>query len=161
MRSQSLIPVLSGVVLILIWAGISAFLNSRYFPAPHDVLSAFITDFSSGDLFHNLGKTLFRVVTAFCLSISIGVALGFALGRNERINLFFDPWLIFALNLPALVVIVFCYLWLGLNEAAAIIAVALNKIPNTAIMIREGTRTLDRDLDEVATLTQRSGFGTR
>jgi NitT/TauT family transport system permease protein len=54
------------------------------------------------------------------------------------------------LNLPALVVIVLAYIWVGLNEAAAIAAVVLNKLPNTAVTLREGTRALDEGLDDMA-----------
>ena len=39
---------------------------------------------------------------------------------------------------------------IGLNEAAAIGAVALNKIPNVVVTLREGARALDPDLDEMA-----------
>ena len=61
-----------------------------------------------------------------------------------------DPWLIFFLNLPALVTIVLCFLWIGLNEVAAVTSVALNKIPTVAVTIREGARSLDRRLDDMA-----------
>src|SRR5262249_29822988 len=59
-------------------------------------------------------------------------------------------WLIVLLNLPALVIIILAYVWFGLNEAAAIGAVALNKIPNAIVTMREGARALDPDLDEMA-----------
>ena len=55
-----------------------------------------------------------------------------------------------ALNLPALVVIVLAYIWIGLNEVAAIVAVALNKIPVVTVMLREGARALRPDLDDMA-----------
>jgi NitT/TauT family transport system permease protein len=61
-----------------------------------------------------------------------------------------DPWVIVLLNLPALVIIVLAYIWVGLNEAAAIGAVALNKLPVTVVTIREGVRALDTRLDEMA-----------
>jgi len=51
------------------------------------------------------------------------------------------------LNLPALVTIVLCYLWIGLTEVAA---VAINKIPMVAVMMREGARALDPSLDDMA-----------
>ena len=35
------------------------------------------------------------------------------------------------------------YIWFGLNEAAAIGAVAVNKIPNVVVTMREGARALD------------------
>jgi NitT/TauT family transport system permease protein len=48
------------------------------------------------------------------------------------------------------VVIILCYVWFGLTEVAAITAVAVNKIPNVAVTIREGARALDRDLLDMA-----------
>ena len=41
-------------------------------------------------------------------------------------------------------------MWFGLNEIAAIAAVVINKVPNVAVTLREGTRVLDRDLIEMA-----------
>jgi len=61
-----------------------------------------------------------------------------------------DPWIVVLLNLPALVIIVLAYIWAGLNEAAAIGAVALNKLPVTVVTLREGVRALDARLDEMA-----------
>jgi NitT/TauT family transport system permease protein len=94
--------------------------------------------------------TLWRVAAAFVLAMAIGSAVGIALGLNRRADRLFDPWVILFLNLPALVVIVLAYIWFGLNEAAAIGAVAVNKIPNVVVTLREGTRALDRGLGEMA-----------
>ena len=54
------------------------------------------------------------------------------------------------LNIPALVTIILAYVWFGLIEAAAIAAVAVNKIPNVAVTLREGARALDKDLLDMA-----------
>jgi NitT/TauT family transport system permease protein len=72
------------------------------------------------------------------------------MGRLRQVDRVFGPWLVFFLNLPALVTIVLAYIWIGLDETAAITAVALNKIPNVTVTIREGARALDRDLMEMA-----------
>jgi NitT/TauT family transport system permease protein len=45
---------------------------------------------------------------------------------------------------------VLIYVWFGLNEAAAIAAVALNKLPTTVVTMREGARALDPALAEMA-----------
>jgi NitT/TauT family transport system permease protein len=84
--------------------------------------------------------------------MAIGAAIGITLGRLQLLDRIFDPWLILFLNLPALVVIVLCYIWFGLNETAAVTAVAINKIPNVAVTLREGARAIDRDLLEMASV---------
>ncbi len=85
----------------------------------------------SGELLFHLWHTLVRVIWAFALAMAIGMALGLAMGRFPKVDRWLDPWLVVFLNLPALVLIVLCYLWIGLNETAAIIAVTLNKIPTS------------------------------
>lgn len=114
------------------------------------MLEAIVAEAQSGALFANLAITLARVVAAFALAMSLGAALGYWMGRNRVADRLLDPWVVVLLNLPALVVIVLAYIWAGLTEAAAIGAVALNKLPNAVVAIREGARALDPDLDEMA-----------
>ena len=137
-------------ILIGIWWAVAHFAGLRNLPPPEVVLAMMIEEAQSGDLFRHMGATLARVAAAFVLAMGIGTAIGIALGRTAAANRFFDPWLIFALNMPALVTIVLCYVWFGLTEAAAVLAVAINKIPNVAVTIREGTRAMDPGFDEVA-----------
>jgi len=132
------------------WEIASRLAGPRYLPAPLDVLQRLGAEAQSGALFFHLGVTLLRVAAAFALAMAIGAAIGFVMGRNRLIDRLGDPWLVLLLNLPALVIIVLAYIWVGLNEVAAIGAVALNKIPNAIVTIREGARALDPQLDEMA-----------
>jgi NitT/TauT family transport system permease protein len=74
------------------------------------------------------------------------------MGRARRWDRALDSLLILGLNIPALVTTILCYIWFGLSESAAILAVVLNKIPMVAINLREGARAVDAQLMEVATL---------
>jgi NitT/TauT family transport system permease protein len=119
-------------------------------PGPLAVLQTVMAEARSGELFWHLGATLARVFVAFTLAMLIGSALGLLMGRLTTADRLGDPWLIVLLNLPALVIIVLAYIWGGLTEAAAIIAVAVNKLPNAVVTVREGARALDPGLDEMA-----------
>ena len=141
---------LSMVALLFAWeiaAGVAA---SRTLPGPGTVLAFVMVEARDGALFLNLGMTLWRVAASFTVAMAIGSAIGIALGRSTRINAVFDTWVVVLLNLPALVIAILCYIWLGLTEVAAITAVALNKIPNVVVILREGARAIDRDLDEMS-----------
>lgn len=131
------------------WVG-SLLAGETLLPSPLTVLTAIVAEARSGALLFNLGVTLLRVALAFALAMSLGTALGYLMGRVRAADRFGDPWLILLLNLPALVVIVLAYIWAGLTETAAIAAIAINKLPNAVVTIREGTRALDPALDEMA-----------
>ncbi|MGA2795154.1 MAG: ABC transporter permease subunit [Roseiarcus sp.] len=136
--------------LIALWALAAALSHSRVLPGPLSVGAVIAADMRSGELPFHLACTLARVASAFSIALILGVAAGYAMGRSSAANRYADSWLVALLNLPALVVIMFAYIWIGLNEAAAILAVALCKLPNVIVVIREGARSLDRDLDEMA-----------
>lgn len=152
---------LSVLALIGLWALISWIAGDpRRAPGPAEVLPALWQGLAGGRMLADLGATLARVGAAFALAMAAGAALGIALGLAPRADRWFDPWLTVALNIPALVTIVLCYLWIGLTETAAVVAVALNKIPMVAVMLREGVRVLDPGLADLAAV-HRMGAAAR
>lgn len=140
----------SFLLLLLVWEVASRLASSRALPDPFAVLSIVVAEARSGALPFHLGATLARVAAAFGLAMALGTAVGLIMGRRKTVDRLLDPWIIVLLNLPALVVIVLAYIWVGLTEVTAIGAVALNKLPNTVVTIREGARALDASLDEMA-----------
>jgi NitT/TauT family transport system permease protein len=150
MRFQRLLPIISLISLIAIWQITAVFLRSSVLPTPVEVSRVLIDATVSGDLPYNLGITLARLTLSFFLAMLLGSAIGIALGRHRRLDQFFDSWIIIFLNIPALVTIILCFVWFGLVESAAILAVVVNKLPNVVVTIREGTRVLDRNLLEMA-----------
>ncbi|MBX3598191.1 MAG: ABC transporter permease [Rhizobiaceae bacterium] len=135
---------------VMVWAVAAWLWPSRALPSPAAVLGIFISETKSGDMPYHLSMTLMRVAASFTLAMVLGSVIGVLLGMRQRLDHFFNPWVILFLNLPALVVIVLAYIWFGLNEIAAIGAVALNKIPNVIVTMREGARTLDPRLSDLA-----------
>jgi NitT/TauT family transport system permease protein len=93
--------------------------------------------------------TLARVGVSFFIAMAFGVAVGVLMGRNRNWDAALDGLLILSLNLPALVVIILCYLWFGLGEFAAVLAVSINKFPIVVVNMREGAKAVDMDLLQV------------
>ena len=144
------LPILSLLALIVVWQVLALYLNNHLLPAPALVAKVFWQECVTGQLPYHLGVTLLRLVVSFSVAMVLGCAIGILLGRSKKLDAFFDNWLVIFLNVPALVTIILCYVWFGLVESAAILAVVINKLPNVIVTIREGTRTLDQDLLDMA-----------
>ncbi|HSK40606.1 MAG TPA: ABC transporter permease subunit, partial [Arenibaculum sp.] len=151
---------LSLALLVAVWQTASAMLGSRLLPGIDGVALALWREATEGDLYLHLGATLARVAAAFAIAMLVGSAIGIAMGRSATAASLFGPWIALLLNLPALVVIVLAYVWFGLFEAAAIGAVAINKVPNAAVMMREGARSIDEACLEVARVYRLSRWET-
>lgn len=128
--------------------------DATVLPQPWDVATIAWDEAVNGPLIGHVLATMGRVAAAFTLAMGLGVMLGLWLGRSERANIWLGPWVTVFLNIPALVVIVLCYLWIGLNEIAAIVAVAINKTAMVAVTMREGAAALDRGLNDMSRVFQ-------
>ena len=144
------VSLISVAGFVLMWFVAAEFAQSRLLPGPGAVMEYIYEETVHGNLLAELGITLWRVIASYFVAMVIGSAVGLIMGEMPAVNRVLDPWLIVLLNLPALVIIILAYVWFGLNEAAAIGAVALNKIPNVIVTLREGARSLDPGLNEMA-----------
>ncbi len=135
---------------LLLWAGIALVVKTPLLPTPAAVLETFWLALQSGELPEHLLVTLRRVLIAFALAMALGTLLGVWMGRSRLANALLDPLLVLFLNLPALVTIILLYVWFGLVEAAAVLAVVVNKVPNVAVTVREGARSIDPKLEQMA-----------
>jgi len=146
------IRVIPLLVAVLAWQWLGYSLDSKLLPQPSVILTLLYKELAGGDLLFHLGMTLRRVAASFTIAMLIGTCLGILMGMYARIDKALDTFLIIGLNIPALVTIIICYIWFGLTEQAAILAVTLNKIPMVAVSLREGARALDKSLLQVGTI---------
>jgi NitT/TauT family transport system permease protein len=140
----------SFIGFVIVWQVIAMALSSDLLPTPIEVIASMWAHLSSGELLMHLGVTLRRVAISFVIAMFIGIAVGMLMGSRECWDKSLDSLLILGLNVPALVTIILCYIWLGLSETAAVIAVAINKIPMVVVAIREGARAINTGYGELA-----------
>jgi NitT/TauT family transport system permease protein len=150
LRHHQTLAALSLLLLVALWQLAATLLHSNTLPTPIKVTTVLWQAIASGELPYHLGATLLRLISSFTIAMLLGCGIGVLLGRHKTLDAFFDNWLVIFLNVPALVTIILCYVWFGLIEWAAILAVVINKLPNVIVTIREGTRTLNQDLLEMA-----------
>src|SRR5262245_17157562 len=93
---------ISLLALVALWELAAVIAQSRYLPGPMTVVEVMIREAKAGELWGNIAATLIRVAFSFVVAMFIGSAIGLALGRYPLADRFFDAWLIFFLNLPAL-----------------------------------------------------------
>ena len=85
-----------------------------------------------------------RVFISFVFAMVIGIVVGIWMGLFCKNDSVFNILLIIALNIPAIVTIMLCYIWFGLSDFAAILAVVINKVPIIIVNIREGVKAIDK-----------------
>lgn len=141
---------LSLPLLLVVWQGLAMLMASRFLPSPLQVAVHAFDLALNGRLVEDFAKTLARALAGFTIAMLVGAALGLLLGRVRAADQLFGQWVVVGLNLPAIVVAIICYIWIGLSELALIIAVVINKTPMVITTIREGVRSFLPEYDELA-----------
>ncbi|OUD15724.1 ABC transporter permease [Thioflexithrix psekupsensis] len=155
---MALLRGLSILLFLLLWQGIAYSLQDPLLPTPVMVWQKFVWHVTTGELLYHLSVTLMRVAIIFTIAMLLGTLIGVLMGHFPQIDAFLDGLLVLALNIPALVVVILCYIWLGLTDIAAVAAVVINKVPTVVVTVREGARAIDRRLMQVADVFKVSLF---
>jgi NitT/TauT family transport system permease protein len=141
---------LSIALIFLLWAIISKLVSEDVVPTPAATWQAFLAGLQDGYIWPDLAITFVRMLLAFAIAMGIGTLFGVALGAIGWFEKIFDFWVTLAASIPSLLFIVVVYLWLGLNDSAAILAGGLVVAPSITFNVWQGMKSLDPSLSEMA-----------
>jgi NitT/TauT family transport system permease protein len=132
------------------WWLLSLAMPANLLPNPWVAVVTLARDFAQGDVLPHLAITLLRVGGGLLLAMLIGVPVGILMGINQRAEKVLDIWVMIGLTVPSLCYAIICFILIGLNEAATIVAIALTAAPSIAINLWEGVKTIDFKLVQMA-----------
>jgi NitT/TauT family transport system permease protein len=120
-----ILRIASVAVLLIIWQFLSFMLSARYVPGPLLTFSALAENIASGAILRHFTATMVRMLVSFALAM-VG------------------------LTIPSLCYIIVSFLWLGLNDRAAVLAISWTTFPSIAINIWQGVKAVDQRLVDMA-----------
>lgn len=141
---------LSAVLLIALWQVVSMRVGSTVLPRPIQSIGAIGDAIEAGYLWSDMRITAVRIAGAFALALSLAITFGVTLGMSKLATKLFGNWVTIAASIPSLLYIVIAYLWVGLNDRAAIIGGALVVLPTITFNIWQGMKSLDPELSEMS-----------
>ena len=145
-----ILRVASLAVLLVVWQFLSLMLTARYVPGPLLTLSALAENIASGAILRHFTATMLRMLVSFALAMALGVVIGTLMGLYRRCEQTLDLWVMVGLTIPSLCYIIVSFLWLGLNDRAAVLAISWTTFPSIAINIWQGVKAVDQRLVDMA-----------
>jgi NitT/TauT family transport system permease protein len=138
------------LALLVLWEVVSLFMKPTILPSPIAVIGQLGQLLVEPDTYPQLGITMLRVVLGMALGVVSGIIAGLLMGLSKLGEDLLDTWVLILFTIPAVVYGILCILWFGLNDVAAVIAIAVGSMPSIAINIWQGTKAIDRDLIHMA-----------
>ena len=142
--------VLSVGSLLGLWTVIAAFFPPTLLPPPTAVARRLAQLIVVGDFWFHLGPTLRRVVAGFALAFVASLAVGIVMGLRPLAERILQPYVLVGLTIPGLWWAVLAVMWFGITELAPLFAIFIVVLPMLALNMWQGTKSLDRDLIEMA-----------
>jgi ABC-type nitrate/sulfonate/bicarbonate transport system permease component len=115
-------------------------------PTLSAVVERIYDDALGGDLFINIGVTLYRTLAGFAIASVGGVVLGTAMARNAVARWFFDPIISVGFPMPKIAFLPVVILWLGLYDVSKISMVVLDAIFPVVTATVAGIASVEKEL---------------
>ncbi len=140
--------VFSVLVLLIAWEVFarSGRVTAFMLPPFYAVAERIYSDAASGDLWINLGLTLYRAMAGFVIAAVGGIALGALMSRNRLIRWFFDPIISVGFPMPKIAFLPVIILWLGLYDVSKISIVVFDAIFPVVTATLAGIASVDKEL---------------
>jgi NitT/TauT family transport system permease protein len=136
--------------LIGIWWLFSLSVPHYILPGPARVWQALTLIAANGDLWSNLGITLWRVTVGFVIAALVSLPLGIFLGANKRAGEFFEPVIPVMNTVSSAIWAIFAIIWFGISNATTIFVVFMTAMPLIITNVWQGTRTVNAEFIELA-----------
>jgi ABC-type nitrate/sulfonate/bicarbonate transport system permease component len=135
--------ILTGLAL---WQWAAHDISRVIFAPPTAVLARLASDLASGALTAALAGSLGTLALGFLLAVAVGVPLGFAIGRNEKLAAMADPVLNAIYAIPPVAMVPFLIIWFGLFLEARVALVFLMSFYEILVVVAAGARNVDPTL---------------
>jgi len=136
------------VLLAIGWELFARYGNVTPFMLPRlsAVFVRIYDDAMTGELFLNLGLTLYRALVGFLISAVGGVMLGAAMARSVSVRWFFDPIISVGFPMPKIAFLPIIVLWLGFFDVSKIAIVVFDAIFPVVTATIAGFAAVEREL---------------
>ena len=152
--NERLLYGLAGVILFLsLWeiGSRTGTIDRAFFGRPTGIFEAGLAEVQTDRFWGDLWASFSEFAIGYLLAIAMGVPIGLAAGRFQRLQYALDPWLNFFNSLPRIALLPVLVIMFGVFGPASKIAVVfLGAFFSIVIPTMQGVRTTDRRFIDVA-----------
>lgn len=134
------------LVIGVVWQVTAMIANIGLFPTPATVIAVSWQYVITGLFFSELGISMVRIILGFSAALLLGTIVGILMGSRRFWDEFFQDFVVLGLSMPALIYALLCVMVFGLGLTAPVMAIILGAYPFVAVNIREGVKSIDKEL---------------
>ncbi|MFZ2853995.1 MAG: ABC transporter permease [Rhodocyclaceae bacterium] len=138
------------LLLFAAWEAVSMAYSPLILPDPGTTLATLYRLAESGAAWPELAVTARRALSGLALAVFAGSLLGLAAGVSPTASMLARPLVTVLLGTPPVAWLVLAMLWFGASDGTPVFTVFIACFPVIFVGALQGTRTLDRQLKDMA-----------
>jgi NitT/TauT family transport system permease protein len=152
--------VLGITVLILIWELVCRLniVPPLFLPAPTAIVTAAWEMIGNGELFKNLGASLYRIGGGYVIGAAFGIIIGLILGFSKWADAIITPIVYSIYPIPKIALLPLIILWFGIGELPKVTIIGLGVFFPVLINTFSGVKSVDPILIKAAVTFGSSHF---
>lgn len=144
-------PVLSFLVLLGAWWLVTAqgWVDRLFLPGPDAVLDRLSELSSSGELWEDLGVSVYRVGVGFLLATALALPMGILMGRFKLWAAFVEPVIDFIRYMPVVAFVPLTILWVGTDDGQKFLIIFIGTFFQQVLLFTDNVRRVPGELIDV------------
>ncbi|MGD1221327.1 MULTISPECIES: ABC transporter permease [Streptomyces] len=144
-------PVVSFLILLGVWWLVTAqgWVDRLFLPGPDAVLERLSALSSSGELWEDLGVSVYRVGVGFLLATALALPLGILMGRFTLWAAFVEPVVDFIRYMPVVAFVPLTVLWVGTDDGQKFLIIFIGTFFQQVLLFTDNVRRVPGELIDV------------
>jgi len=134
-------------VLGLAWFAVTAggFVLPLFLPSPGQVLSRLGELWSSGQLFADIGISIYRITYGFFISTLVALPIGILIGSYRRWEAAVEPVVDFIRYMPVVAFVPLTILWAGTGDLQKLLIIFIGTFFQQVLLVMDNVKSVPRD----------------
>ena len=135
-------PLITAVVLLLVWEWGVKYTGTKIFPLPNTVAKAIVALGETSRLWSYIGDSLFRVFAGYFAAVLVGIPLGFLMAWSKTIASALNPVFQMMRPISPLAWMPLAVIWFGISNAAPIFLIFIASVFPIVVAAMNGVRNV-------------------
>ncbi len=134
-------------VVALIWFSITVtgFIRPLFLPSPAQVLSRLALLWSSGQLFIDIGISVYRITFGFLISTAVALPIGILIGSYSRWEAAIEPFVDFIRYMPVVAFVPLTILWAGTGDVQKLLIIFIGTFFQQVLLVMDNVKSVPKD----------------
>jgi NitT/TauT family transport system permease protein len=135
-------------VLFAAWFAVTetGLVSDLFLPSPRAVIGALAERAHAGDLWSDIGISVYRITMGYLLASIMALALGPLMGVSARIEAALEPLFDFIRYMPVVALVPLTILWVGVGDSQKFLIIWLGTFFQQVLMVADAVRQVPQPL---------------